>query len=93
MSTSADYLTADLQFAAPDWSLEKAAAAMVRGGFRHLVVVDGGELDRRALDAGHRPLLDRRWRHLDAGRAERLVERIGMAGGIGPPPPSATDQR
>ena len=34
----------DLTFAAPDWSLEHAAAAMVRGGFRHLVVVDGGEL-------------------------------------------------
>jgi CBS domain-containing protein len=40
----ADHLTANLTFAAPDWSLEKAAAAMVRGGFRHLVVVDGGEL-------------------------------------------------
>ncbi len=26
------------------WSLEKAAATMVRGGFRHLVVVDGQEL-------------------------------------------------
>ena len=38
-----DHLTADLVFAAPDWSLEAAAAAMVRGGFRHLVVVDGGE--------------------------------------------------
>jgi CBS domain-containing protein len=32
-----------LTFAAPDWSLERAAEAMVRGGFRHLVVVDGGE--------------------------------------------------
>jgi CBS domain-containing protein len=40
----ADHLTADLTFAAPDWSLERAAAAMVRGGFRHLVVVDGGQL-------------------------------------------------
>jgi CBS domain-containing protein len=39
-----DHLTAKLTFAAPDWSLEQAAAAMVRGGFRHLVVVDGGEL-------------------------------------------------
>jgi CBS domain-containing protein len=38
-----DHLTAELVFAAPDWSLEQAAAAMVRGGFRHLVVVDGGE--------------------------------------------------
>ena len=40
----ADHLTADLTFAAPDWSLEHAAAAMVRGGFRHLIVVQGSEL-------------------------------------------------
>jgi CBS domain-containing protein len=39
-----DHLTGTLVFAAPDWSLEQAAAEMVRGGFRHLVVVDGGEL-------------------------------------------------
>jgi CBS domain-containing protein len=39
-----EHLTAHLTFASPDWSLEEAAAAMVRGGFRHLVVVDGGEL-------------------------------------------------
>jgi CBS domain-containing protein len=40
----ADHLTANLTFAAPDWSLEHAAAAMVKGRFRHLVVVDAGEL-------------------------------------------------
>jgi CBS domain-containing protein len=40
----ADHLTAKLTFASPEWSLEDAAAAMVRGSFRHLVVVDGGEL-------------------------------------------------
>jgi CBS domain-containing protein len=40
----ADHLTSNLVFASPDWSLEAAAAAMVRGGFRHLVVVDGGEM-------------------------------------------------
>ena len=38
-----DHLSAHLTFAAPDWSLERAAEAMVRGGFRHLVVIDGGE--------------------------------------------------
>jgi CBS domain-containing protein len=38
------HLTAKLTFASPEWSLEEAAAAMVRGKFRHLVVVDGGEL-------------------------------------------------
>jgi CBS domain-containing protein len=40
----AEHLSADLTFAAPDWSLERAAEAMVRGGFRHLVVVEGGEM-------------------------------------------------
>jgi CBS domain-containing protein len=40
----ADHLSSRLTFAAPDWSLEEAAAAMVRGGFRHLVVVQGAEL-------------------------------------------------
>ena len=41
--TVADHLTRDVVFAAPDWSLEEAAAAMVRGGFRHLIVLDQGE--------------------------------------------------
>jgi CBS domain-containing protein len=40
----AGHLTAELVFASPEWSLERAATAMVRGGFRHLVVVDTGEL-------------------------------------------------
>jgi CBS domain-containing protein len=41
--TVADHLTRDVVFAAPDWSLEEAAAAMARGGFRHLIVLEGGE--------------------------------------------------
>jgi signal-transduction protein with cAMP-binding, CBS, and nucleotidyltransferase domain len=40
----ADHLTAELVLAAPDWSLEQAASAMVRGGFRHLVVVESAEI-------------------------------------------------
>jgi CBS domain-containing protein len=40
----ADHLTSKLTFAAPDWSLERAATEMVRGRFRHLVVVEGGAL-------------------------------------------------
>jgi CBS domain-containing protein len=40
----ADHLTSNLVFAAPDWSLEQAAAAMVQGSFRHLVVIEGGEI-------------------------------------------------
>jgi CBS domain-containing protein len=39
----ADHLTADVVAATPEWSLEEAAVAMVRGGFRHLLVVDGPE--------------------------------------------------
>jgi CBS domain-containing protein len=39
-----DHLSPELTFASPDWSLERAAEAMVRGGFRHLVVVDGGKM-------------------------------------------------
>ena len=39
-----DHLTSDVVFASPDWSLEEAAAAMVRGGFRHLVVLDNGDV-------------------------------------------------
>ena len=40
----ADHLTQNLTFAHPEWSLERAAQAMVRGRFRHLVVIDGSEL-------------------------------------------------
>ncbi len=40
----ADHLTSELVFAEPDWSLEEAAAAMVRGRFRHLIVVERGEI-------------------------------------------------
>jgi CBS domain-containing protein len=42
--TVGDHLTAELVFAAPTWTLDQAAAAMVRGGFRHLVVLDAGEV-------------------------------------------------
>ena len=40
----ADHLTSNLVFATPDWSLEEAASAMAKGGFRHLIVVDHGEV-------------------------------------------------
>jgi CBS domain-containing protein len=40
----ADHLTSDIVFAAPDWSLEEAAVAMVRGGFRHLIVCEASEI-------------------------------------------------
>jgi CBS domain-containing protein len=38
------HLTSDVVFAAPDWSLEEAAVAMVRGNFRHLIVCERGEI-------------------------------------------------
>lgn len=38
------HLTSDVVYAAPDWSLEEAAAQMVRGSFRHLIVMEGGEV-------------------------------------------------
>ena len=40
----ADHLTSDIVVAHPEWGLEKAAAAMVAGGFRHLVVCEGPEV-------------------------------------------------
>jgi CBS domain-containing protein len=39
-----DHLTSDVVFASPDWSLEEAAAAMVRGGFRHLIVTENSDI-------------------------------------------------
>ena len=39
-----EHLTADVILAGPDWSLEQAASEMVRGGFRHIIVVDGPEV-------------------------------------------------
>jgi CBS domain-containing protein len=41
---AAAHLTSDLVFAAPTWTLEEAAEAMTRGGFRHLIVVDQNEV-------------------------------------------------
>jgi CBS domain-containing protein len=38
-----EHLTRDVVYAARDWSLEDAAAAMVEGGFRHLIVLEQGE--------------------------------------------------
>jgi CBS domain-containing protein len=40
----ADHRTDDVVFASPAWTLEQAAAAMVRGNFRHLVVIEDDEV-------------------------------------------------
>lgn len=39
-----DHLTSDVVYASESWSLEEAAATMVRGRFRHLIVADGGAI-------------------------------------------------
>jgi len=39
-----DHQTSEVVFAAPTWTLLEAADAMKRGGFRHLVVLDNGEV-------------------------------------------------
>ena len=41
---TAGHITWEVVYAGPTWTLEEAAAAMVRGGFRHLVVLDGDEV-------------------------------------------------
>ena len=40
---TSSHLTRDLVFAPPTWTLHEAAAAMTRGGFRHLIIIDGKE--------------------------------------------------
>ncbi len=41
--TAQSHTTTDVVFATPNWTLDEAAGAMVRGGFRHLVVLDDRE--------------------------------------------------
>ena len=41
---AADHLTPDAVTAMQDWDLGRAAAAMLAGGFRHLVVCDGPQV-------------------------------------------------
>jgi CBS domain-containing protein len=41
---ASQHRTEELVYAAPEWTLEEAAQAMVRGGFRHMVVVEGHDV-------------------------------------------------
>ena len=43
-ATVGDHLTSRATFADADWDLQEAADAMDRGGFRHLVVVQDGDV-------------------------------------------------
>lgn len=38
------HITWEVVYAVPEWTLQEAAMAMARGGFRHLVVLDGSEV-------------------------------------------------
>jgi CBS domain-containing protein len=40
----ADHRTTDVVFATPDWTLKHAASTMIRGNFRHLVVIEDNEV-------------------------------------------------
>jgi CBS domain-containing protein len=42
--TALDHQTTDIVYATSTWTLGQAAEAMMRGGFRHLVVLDGHEV-------------------------------------------------
>ena len=44
VEVAGEHCTQDLVFAARHWTMDGAAAAMVRGGFRHLVVVEGQDV-------------------------------------------------
>ncbi len=39
-----NHLTWDVIYAGPEWTLDEAAATMLRGGFRHLVVMEHDEV-------------------------------------------------
>ena len=44
LETVDKHLTSEIVYASPTWTLTEAAEAMLRGGFRHLVVLDDGEV-------------------------------------------------
>lgn len=60
----ADHFTPEPTSAAPDWSLERAAEAMDRGGFRHLMVADGDPVGVVSMLDLMRAWTSKRWRHL-----------------------------
>jgi len=41
---ASNHLTWDVVYAGPEWTLDDAASAMMRGGFRHLVVMDSDDV-------------------------------------------------
>lgn len=67
-----DHLTLEATSAAPDWPLERAAEAMDRGGFRHLVVVDGDTVGVVSILDIMRSWTSERWRHLTVQNREAM---------------------
>jgi signal-transduction protein with cAMP-binding, CBS, and nucleotidyltransferase domain len=41
---TSSHITWDVVYAGPQWTLEEAAVAMARGGFRHLVVIEDSDV-------------------------------------------------
>ena len=41
---TADHRTTSVVFATPTWTVTQAADAMLRGGFRHLIVIEGHDV-------------------------------------------------
>jgi signal-transduction protein with cAMP-binding, CBS, and nucleotidyltransferase domain len=41
---TSSHITWDVVYAGPQWTLEEAAVAMTRGGFRHLVVIEDSDV-------------------------------------------------
>jgi CBS domain-containing protein len=78
------HVTTNVVYAEPSWSLDDASVAMVQGGFRHLVVLQGSELagvisvrDIARAWAGERGLLEKAARGGEPVDAESEV--IGTA--------------
>lgn len=44
LETAGEHQTTDVVYAHPGWTLGQAAEAMMRGNFRHLIVLDGNEV-------------------------------------------------
>ena len=79
---AAQHRTEELTYATPDWTLEQAAEAMVKGGFRHLIVVEGRDVAGLLSMREHRPLLDvRRVRRGVQGVQARARRHLGLSPG------------
>ena len=44
VEVTGDHRTTSVVFATPAWTISQAAEAMLRGNFRHLIVIDGHEV-------------------------------------------------